>query len=304
MSRDRSAFPWDLDPVRILLTGACGFLVGYAVLSLGANHDQNSAKFASSPGFRLWAFITGLQVAAWATVFQPLWTMLRSYQAEWRRHRGPIVAVYGSVAVLLGFGLWVYRLHVDWPLWLHEVRLSILTAIGALLIGIPALCGLVLARYRVEDIPSDLPLQDTTAVFVETRRDLRGFLFIAGAAVGLATVGTVTLQRAVVPGFFDANQVPSTVGVGYGALLSGLLLILYVPAHLSVADACRRVQDSVFDLRRMPLPTEAEFQDWLERRESLGRLLLLHTRLIQDLQDGLVILAPLLSGLLSLRFVP
>jgi hypothetical protein len=105
----------------------------------------------------------------------------------------------------------------------------------------------------------------------------------------------------VVPRFVSESAFSRATVLSYGALLSSLLLVVYVPAHLAVTARARIIRDSVSDIASMPEPMTEEFSRWLEQRKSLERLLELDARFGADLQEALVILGPLLSGILSVE---
>jgi hypothetical protein len=302
ITRSRQGTGWSaLDPLFVLGLGVAGFLLGYGALRLGADHDPLSKAFASTPAFRLWSGIIGIQSGFWAVTAHSLWRGLRRYQPEWRRHRLHVAAAYVLIAGLMGTGLVLNRTGIDWPLWLHAIRLSILTAVGGLSIGLPALCGILLARYRVQEIasrPASLP-QTAKAIF-EARADVRSFLLVAGTSVGLATLSIGALHSAVVPRFALESEFPTSDVLGYGAFLTGILLILYLPAHRVITAVARSLRDSAFDIDAMPSSGSGAFSRWLAERRSFEVLVGLDARPLQDVQDAILILAPLLTSVLSL----
>ena len=85
----------------------------------------------------------------------------------------------------------------------------------------------------------------------------------------------------------------------YGAFFTGLLLLVYGPAHTALKRLGVRIRDHYFPLSEMPAPDADTFKGWLDRRATLETLLQLNVTPGQQLQASLFILAPLLSAVLT-----
>lgn len=85
----------------------------------------------------------------------------------------------------------------------------------------------------------------------------------------------------------------------YGAFFTGLLLLVYAPAHLALRRLGLLIRDRYFVLAEMPVPKSDSFKGWLEKRAILENLLQLNVTPSQQLQASLFILAPLISAVIS-----
>ena len=85
----------------------------------------------------------------------------------------------------------------------------------------------------------------------------------------------------------------------YGAFFTGLLVLVYVPAHLGVKRFGLKIRDHYFPLWRMRDPSADSFKGWLDKRTTLETLLQLNVTPMQQLQASLFILAPLLSAVVT-----
>ena len=78
-----------------------------------------------------------------------------------------------------------------------------------------------------------------------------------------------------------------------------LLTLVYVPAHLTLKRLGVAIREHYCPLARMPHPTADGFTSWVDRRTTLENLLQLHVSPAQQLQASLLILAPLLSAVIT-----
>jgi hypothetical protein len=80
----------------------------------------------------------------------------------------------------------------------------------------------------------------------------------------------------------------------YGLLYTILLVLLYVPTHMMVAEVSRNLRDEL-----CPVKDLANLKEIFERRKSLDDYLQINIGLGQNLRTGIITLAPLVSSLLS-----
>jgi hypothetical protein len=122
---------------------------------------------------------------------------------------------------------------------------------------------------------------------------------MAGAVIGLAVLSAGALREATVPTFVDEDRFPEEGVLLYGAFFTGLLLLVYGPAHLALKRLGVRVRDHYFPLSGMPDPDSDSLRGWVDKRATLETLLQLNVTPLQQLQTSLFILAPLLSAILT-----
>jgi hypothetical protein len=251
----------------------------------------------TTSGFAVWASIIGAQTAYWVTAAGPLWHDLGRV---WRRgpgRRGATAALVVIVVVILVvFPFFSAAATIPWPLWGHQLKVRVLTLTAGLVVGVPALSGIALVQQTVQGRRLDEVDEREVGAALESRRDLQRFLSVAGAIIGLAVLAAGALRRAVVPTFVAEAAFPEEAILLYGAFFTGLLTLVFVPAHLALKRLGVAVREQYFPLGRMPDPTAEAFTSWVAKRAALENVLQLHVSPAQRLQASLSILAPLLSA--------
>lgn len=291
-------------PLSLFLIGLSGFLVGIGILWIGYGRTKGSLDFYHSTGFMVWAATIGVQSAFWAVVVGPLWVDL---VALWRRTQsGRTVTLSIAVAlvlILVVFPMFSAAAHVMWPLWGHTAKIRALTIIGGLVVGVPALSGIVLVQRHLTSRETEPIQDDDLPAALEARSQILRFLSIAGAVIGLAVLAAGALRKATVPAFVADDAFQQEGILLYGAFFTGLLLLVYVPAHLALKRLGLRIRDNYFPLSKVPSPDSDSFKAWWDKRTTLETLLQLNVTPSQQLQASVFILAPLISALIT-SFVP
>jgi hypothetical protein len=293
----RSPAPWR-HPVWLLLIGIGGFLFGVGLLFVGSGRTARSEEFVGTTGFVVWAAAIGAQTAYWAVIAGPLWADLA---AVWRRAKPGRAAtlVLAGVITVIVIALPLVSAGVSGPLWGHTPKIRVLTVIGGLVVGVPALSGIALVQRQASERAREPIGQDDVAAALEARSRALRFLSVAGAVIGLAVLAAGALRKATVPEFVTASEFPQEGILLYGAFFTGLLLLVYGPAHAALKGLAVRIRDHYFPLSEMPAPDADSFKGWLDRRTTLETLLQLNVSPAQQLQASLFILAPLLSAVIT-----
>jgi hypothetical protein len=291
--------PWQ-HPVWVLLLGLGGFLAGIGLLLLGGFQTDRSKAFVESTGFAVWATTIGVQTAFWVIVAGPLWAGLATVWRRTRLGRSAMVAIAAAlVLILIVFPLFSLAAEIPWPLGGHQLKTRALTIIGGLLVGVPALSGIALVQEQVRRRETEPIDNEDLRVALEARTEMLRFLYVAGAVIGLAVLAAGALRKATVPAFVPEGDFPQEGVLLYGAFFTGLLLLVYVPAHLALKRLGLKIRDHYFPLFRMPEPDADSFKSWLDKRTTLETLLQLNVTPSQQLQTSLFILAPLLSAVVT-----
>jgi hypothetical protein len=295
----RSPAPWR-HPVWLLLIGIGGFLFGIGLLLLGSGRTARSQEFVRTTGFVVWAASIGAQTAYWAVIAGPLWADLA---AVWRRAkpgRAATLTLAGVIAaIVITLPLVSAAAGVSWPLWGHTPKIRVLTVIGGLVAGVPALSGIALVQRQASERAREPIGEDDVAAALEARSRTLRFLSVAGAVIGLAVLAAGALRKATVPEFVANRDFPQEGILLYGAFFTGLLLLVYGPAHVALKGLGARIRDHYFPLSEMPAPDADSFKGWLDRRTTLETFLQLNVSPAQQLQASLFILAPLLSAVIT-----
>jgi hypothetical protein len=290
-----------LHPVWLLLIALGGFLVGVGILLFGYEGTKRSIEFVRSNGFAVWAVVIGAQTAYWAVVSGPLWANLTFV---WKRtppgHASTLALAAALILILVVFPLVSIVARNPWPLWGHSGKIRVLTIIGGLAVGVPALMGIALIQRQVNDQEAGPVDKDDVPAALEARSQILWFLSVAGAVIGLAVLAAGALRNATVPpGFVKEDRFPAEAVLLYGAFFTGLLLLVYVPAHRALRRLGARIRDHYFPLSEMPAPDDDGFRGWLDKRANLETVLQLNVTPSQQLLASLFILAPLLSAVLT-----
>jgi hypothetical protein len=287
-------------PVWLLLIGLGGFLVGVGILLFGYKGSDVSIKFVDTSGFAVWAVVIGAQTAYWAVVSGPLWVDLK---AVWRDtspgHVSTLALAATLILILIVFPLVSIARRAPWPLWGHTGKIQILTIIGGLAVGVPALMGIALVQRQVNDQEAGPVDKEDVPAALKARSQILRFLGVAGAVIGLAVLAAGALRKAAVPRFVPDDRFPAEAVLLYGAFFTGLLLLVYVPAHLALRRLGAKIRHHYYPLSQMPAPDDDAFKGWLDKRTNLETVLQLNVTPSQQLLASLFILAPLISAVLT-----
>ncbi len=297
--RPRRRVPWD-NPAIFAVMGLLDFAIGAALLLFGWDRTARSNTFVHTTGFAVWGAVVAGQVAYWLVVAIPLWNDL---VAGWRRVRPArtTIIVLGIVLTLALVALPTFSgaTNIDWPLWGHNTKVRVVTLLGALGVGVPALLGIAIVERGAKQRGSSAFAVGDIAAAVEARSQIVRFLSIAGTVIGLAVLAAGALRKATVPSFVPDDAFPTEGVVLYGAFFTGLLLLVYVPAHIAVRRLGTRAAGKYFPLTDLPDPSSDAFKPWLDRRATLEGLLQLNGTASQQLQASVFILTPLISGVIA-----
>lgn len=299
-----AAAPWDKtleswNPVSVFVLAGAGAIAAAWLLYLGADLTPRSSAFVASPGFVVWGAVIAAQTAVWAVLTVPVWreavALYRVTRPSWTIWAVPAL-VLAALLLLVAFSP---AAEFDWPLVGQRWKSAVLTGTAALGVGLPAIFAICLVQDGVRrHHRNGLTPADVTRA-IDGRAQMRRLLGAAGAIIGLAVLAAGALQRAVVPDFVPADDYPPSAVLLYGAFFSGLLLLVYLPAHLSLRRFCFDIRDSYYPPERMPAPTDPDFTTWLDGRSRLDALTGVNVGVAQQLQASLFILAPLLSAVLG-----
>jgi hypothetical protein len=214
----------------------------------------------------VWAASIGAQTAYWAVLAGPLWADLAGVWRRARPGRAGTLTLAGVIAVIvIALPLVSAAARVSWPLWGHTLKIRVLTVIGGLVAGVPALVGIALVQRQAGERARERIGEDDVAGALEARSRILRFLSVAGGVIGLAVLAAGALRKATVPEFVANREFP---------------------------------QEGI-PLSEMPAPDADSFKGWLDRRTALETLLQLNVSPAQQLQASLFILAPLLSAVIT-----
>jgi len=291
---------------RFILIAALGLGIGLVILLHDWKATPESRAFVESQEFKVWAFITAVQAAFWCLIAVPLARTLKELGAHFKGSRGRIagnailmVALFVPVAVLFDPAA---------PLAHHDIKKGILTALGAA-IGLAAAIGLWMAFSNLERIDhSTLRGKTQLHNLLRIREQMEFLVGTFGGVVAFAVLATVFRRFAQLAAYAENSEVFAatkytkeafdTEGIlVYGAYLTVMTAIAYIPTHLRYTRAGKTFLERTFP---MPEPESTDWCETVERRQVLEGLLCLRVSARSDLKVIMAVFAPLLSAGLTL----
>ena len=279
--------------------GAFGYLLGIVIL-----FTDNSQSGASSfdrlmekpPEVILWCMILAAQVGMWCIIVPVLIPVLHTYRLlicrEWMRFGGIVIAIAAifSTFLLSRFVPKGLILPID-----HQMAKILFLTVMGFIPFVMALTGIFLVGES-----ADQEINVSTEFSRETRRliDLREHLAIclssAGLIISAATVATGVLQKAVhaLNATYTSNSLYALL---YGSFGTGVILLFYLPAYLSLRSATAQVTQLF-----LPLPNDANaIGAWRDQQQKYEGILGFDKTVIEGLKAGIAILAPIIAGAVS-----
>jgi hypothetical protein len=170
----------------------------------------------------------------------------------------------------------------------------LLSAITQVLIGLPVVTGILLVQSAAKDKLRTMKRgEDYVRWFSEKMELLQKFLLVAGTVLGLGILASGALSRLYIA--FGYYFHPYIVLI-YGAFLTLLLAIIYIPAHSSLVALGNHLLDMKF---KLPSPSSDSWIEVISKRKSLEELLQLRIGAGQNIRSNIAIVAPLISGIIS-----
>lgn len=286
----------------IIVLAVCGLSFGVGLVLFQANSTPESIAFSSTVEFAVWLFMIALTCMM---IFTTPFILSRDLKSLWRYRRGHELDLFISLlglAVLFAIPMLYTRSSNDesisFPLAYHSNKVLILYILGFFAVAVPGSLGIWLLRQElVTEFEHPTAESNTIKDYLSDRERLQRFLLILGILVTLVTLNTGALRNAVIAaGASDKESFPVIGVLIYGAYFTLILIILYLPAYNQLLEAGRRVRDVYCPL---PLPDTPEWDKALARRKLLEETLQLNLTTQQSLQTGILVLAPMLSGILS-----
>jgi hypothetical protein len=286
-----------------VLVGSVGYLVG--VLALAYDPALSLADgfrvLLLPPERAIWSFLVAAQTALWMLLLSPICLKLRAYRGDITARPIGLAAFAAGFGILLTLFLLSHQTLPDtltFPVTAQKSKIGAITVVGAAIMAL-TLIGILGVGTRAAGIYRAAGSGAAEiGSFLAVRRDLRGFLLMAGLVIGAATLSTGALHRALAvlnpPELFAVNP---TMILLYGAFGSGVIALVYVPAHILVNDVGRRIADSLSPLRATDA---ASLIGWHRERHELEAVLDLKATPWENLRSALAILYPLLGSAVSL----
>ena len=280
--------------------------VATALVTVGVKHTAKSAAFSGSIEYVTWSTLTiGLVVVSvvGGVYCLPGWLYLH------RRSPRPARLVSYGIAVLVTLcydaspqvGVRLFLDRTSSQLYLSTLREATLGVLVGLF-TLPTLSGLVLAAILLGRADSPWDGKDTRVAITELlwiRAQLQRFLAVLAMVVAANILGAATFRR-VMLAYEPQPPIDSSILLVYGAMMTGLLALLYVPAYLGWQTKARDLRDAL-----CPWPSDgAPTHDWYINRADVEGLLNLKVSAGASFTTGLGLLAPFASSLITAVGIP
>ncbi|WNG55086.1 hypothetical protein F0U59_10080 [Archangium gephyra] len=273
---------------------------------------------------RLWHLLMALQPALWLASVLVVFNDFRGHRLDWPVRRSARTAVV--LCTLLAWVMnsfpfvvqfitqrWVLPVGVEALLQVSHVRarllfLGMLSAVvatmhtaGMLSVHVQLLAYLREPGARGEE-PEAAGLDDEVLRYQRLRLRLARFLVFSAITIGTAALSFGAFRNLLTE--FAPSLAPSLAGLiapssimSYGIYYTGLLACVYLPTRKTLTDVGEAIA-----ARFVPLSPTAgtSWKDWSLEQEAVRTWLGLQSTALQDFQQGLAVLAPLLASLSSL----
>jgi hypothetical protein len=272
-----------------------------------------------------WVLVLAIQAAIWFALLVPIILVTSKSTAGWSFTLGVLVGLV-FVLIILPF---VSPFMFERPHRVQEAldqRLRWLTGFGSV-VGFVAAIGIVRTVKQIVSTPIPrVPSVEEVSSYVEMRRRL---LFLGGVLaliVALAVLSFGGFRNAVVametaratretaaaevarddekPDHLKAaaraTKRATRFGVelvwAYGLYYSFVLVLVYLPAYLSLLDRGRKIRDAI---KPAVLPTDSAYEETKKVRAELDEILQLKVGAVEGLKAATLILVPLVTSLAS-----
>jgi len=295
---DESPGSWAL--VILLVVATLGALLGRSLI-LSA---PDAARFtpANRAALGLWAGLIGVLcgygLAAFVVMTRWSWQVLKIFRPRiplWSAARWLLAIFFTLIAVWLVTGTIPAGSVNGRPVhpFLHQIYgLTIAGAVAA----IPGLIGFLALRSLARN-DSQWKEQPRCQILmaVRLRRYLRRLLGTFGPFLTLFVVATAT-RRQLILAFYKDAAYPSNYAVLIGLIFAAVLALYHVSATMAINWRCERLLD---EYAPIPSPRADNISTPLSRRQDLAALLGANSSWQQNFQNGIFVLAPLLTALIG-----
>jgi hypothetical protein len=139
-------------------------------------------------------------------------------------------------------------------------------------------------------------LDEEVLRYQRLRSRLERFLVFSAVIIGTATLSLgafrILLKELLAPDIFEPSRI-----MGYGIYYTALLASVYLPTRKTLADVGEALAARF--VRQSPA-AGTSWKDWSQEQEAVRTWLGLERSTLQDFQQGLTVLAPLLASLSAL----
>lgn len=296
-----------------LLGGSIGaFIVTYcqdgSCLAMGVptGFDLHlNMQMLAQPVYFVWLIFIVFLTAISFLMAAPLWASLRFFRPYLTKKRVTdlVVSTFLLLVILMfpdGILGLLARAGMPLPVYLFYPRILLILVVVYACIS-PAIYGISLIREMLETryavIPSESPpaaYAEFIALHTRLREQSQRYLAAIGLIVTLVTLTTGANRDVGIALMLNPNRLPTTVVLTYGLYFTVVVALIYAPTFLSLVRSGMDLRDRLYPICQVDTLAET-----MAKRKSFEDNMQLNIGLQQSLSTGLIILAPLLSGVLT-----
>lgn len=273
----------------------------------------------------VWVLVLAIQTATWFALLVPIIRVTAASKAQTSKSLLAHIAVVSGLLILPFMAMLMFeRTHSVQGAFTS--RLVVLSFVGSI-VGLVAAIGVLRTGVQIEETQvSESPSEVDVANYREVRRRLTFLGAVLALIVGLALLATGGQRNTIVAmetaraseekaaseitagaaknehlrAAAEATRRASRFGVdlvwGYGLYYSYVLILVYLPAYLSLLSLGRRLRDA---LAPEVLPTNSTFENSKKVRDALDDVLQLRLGAAESLKVATLILVPVATSLAS-----
>jgi hypothetical protein len=287
-------------------TVAFAVVLGLVVVRVGVNATPECQAYTAEPYYAIWGGLVLLQVVIWAIIGAAStwrWRLIRACKPPGVRRRILLFRDWALTSLALAVGLLAPGLAMPlpyqrgYPDWL-SLRVEALGVFAALTMSVP-----IVALPAIRRVASTMPVDDTATVtqfrfLWRTQRFLLSALGLGLAATVLATSAKVQANNAFDPPATAAlPDVPSAYVLVVGAIYGTILLIAYLPTHVTLRHVGEQLTANLEGISSATRPEE-----WLaspQRQGQFSTMLGLDESIWEQVHRAAGLLAPVLAALVT-----
>jgi hypothetical protein len=282
--------------------------------------DLQSFAFWSSREVRLWHMLMAIWPTLFAGTLVAALNDIRRKRFPWpgtRNERTAVVlcTVLASLMYLLPFASSYYlpgsvlpaNAEVLTRLPDFRTKTIILNILGVVVLtlhtaGMFSVHAQLLTRPRESSAGREKPeaasLREEVLRYQYFRSRLERYLGFSATLTGISLLNVGALRdllNEASPG--PAELLPAGIVMAYGIYFTGMLAIIYLPAHRTLKELGQGLAER---LVRQSLDVDADWKQSFEEQRTASTYLGLQGSALQELQQGLTVLAPLLASISAL----
>lgn len=298
----------------------CALTFVASLLLFHGAEGLRSMAFLDSRPVRLWYMLVALQPTLWLAAILGVASDFKHGSSVWPATRAErMVVVFHAVFIVVMAALPALAQFIshqpllpvdaDAVTGIPQVHTKILVLnLSGSAVGVLLACGIVgvhvqlighlpRCQARAGETGAEGLDQDVQR-FQRLRAQLKRFLGFAAVIISssLLCIGAFrNVFNAIRPQ--PTEVIPVTMGMGTGVYFTGLLASLYLPASKTLAEAGQALADR---LVRQSVGTQITWKQWSDEQQAVRTYLGLQASPVQELQQAITLLAPLIASISTL----